>query len=148
GVNGVGKVDWSRLKGRTILLWPDADEAGIEAMLGRARKNGDWVKGVGELALEAGAAPGIKRVDVLGHDEDGVCMPTGWDVADAGRDGWDTDQITAWVKPRVRSFDPPKAAPPTAAAEAGALPSPTKEPMPALETPAGAAQGLVESAGE
>ena len=32
GSNGVAKVDFSPLTGRTVLLWPDNDEAGIKAM--------------------------------------------------------------------------------------------------------------------
>ena len=30
GAGAAGKTDWSPLAGRTVLIWPDADEAGLK----------------------------------------------------------------------------------------------------------------------
>ena len=73
----VGKADWRPLKGRDVVIWPDADEPGIKA----ARE-------VADQALNAGAAN--VRVVVL---PDG--LPKGWDLADDIPEGMDVDGLVA-----------------------------------------------------
>lgn len=59
------KTDWSPLKGKTILIWPDNDKAGTKYAINCA-----------EAALSAG----VKKCEVLLIPEG---MPERWDVADA-----------------------------------------------------------------
>lgn len=83
GAQAWKKADWSPLRGRKVLLWPDADEAGIKAM-----------QVIGAHLLELGAAE-VKVLNVEG-------MADGWDAADALEEGWDWDQLVEWAKPRAK----------------------------------------------
>lgn len=87
GSQAFGKADWAALSGRKILLWPDADQPGWQAMTVAAERLADCVAE-------------IKVIDVTGQ-------PDGWDAADALADGWDLAQLQAWTKNRVRPWDPP-----------------------------------------
>jgi len=69
GANGpASKTDWSALRGKRLLIWPDKDKAGW-----------DYAEATGQAALAAGAA----SVEILLPPED---KPQGWDVADAMAD--------------------------------------------------------------
>lgn len=94
GSNGIEKVDWSPLFLRDLVLWPDADEAGLKAMLGAANDAGPIKPGVAQLANRAGARS-IRMVDVAGQ-------PRGWDIADALLvDDWTAAQLAGWAAARV-----------------------------------------------
>ena len=56
-------------------------------------------------------------------------MSPGWDAADAEAEGWSTDELVEWAKPRARDYLPPAAlqAPQSAAAP---TPSPDSAPAP------------------
>ena len=77
GCGAVGKADWRRLKGRDVVIWPDADEAGIKA--GRS---------VADHALRVGAAS--VRIVTL---PDG--LPQAWDLADDIPEGMDVKELVA-----------------------------------------------------
>jgi hypothetical protein len=64
GSKAAGKVDWSPLAGRDVVIWPDADAAGKKAAADVAR----------QLA-RAGAAT-VAQVRIPDH------FPEGWDLAD------------------------------------------------------------------
>ncbi|MDY4296814.1 MULTISPECIES: DNA primase [unclassified Xanthomonas] len=94
GSNAVGKTDWTPLQGRNVVLWPDADAAGRKAMLGWRNDAGQYVPGIAQLAMRAGARS-VRLIDTEG-------MPDGWDIADAlERDGWSPRQLAAWAASRV-----------------------------------------------
>ena len=65
GSGAVLRTDWDVLAGREVILWPDADEPGREAMARLA----------GELDRI-----GVAEVRMIDPEED---RPDGWDVADA-----------------------------------------------------------------
>lgn len=68
GAQAHSKTDWSPLRGRTILLWPDADNPGVKAMRSISQRLKD--------------CPKIETVNVDGR-------PEGWDAADAlAEGGW------------------------------------------------------------
>ncbi len=130
GANGVEHVDWKPLKGRDIIIWPDADEAGIRAVLGyKTGNNGHgtwWHKGIAEFLRPI--AKRLRWLDVSG-------LPSGWDAADALAEGWTPKKTTQWAKERVQ--DIPEASP---------VPASTP-PKPALTTPAPASNVVpIESA--
>ncbi len=77
GSGAVGKADWRRLKGRDIVIWPDADAPGKKA----ARE-------VADHALRAGATSAC--IVAL---PDG--LPDGWDLADTAPDGVDVRKLLA-----------------------------------------------------
>ena len=93
GTHGIGRVDWAPLAGREVVLWPDADEPGVRAMLGSCNDAGDFRPGVAHYAARAGARS-IRMVDPQGR-------PKGWDLADAlAVDGWTPQQAAAWAASR------------------------------------------------
>lgn len=65
GCAAVTKTDWAPLEGREVVIWPDADEAGLKAAQAIAKR-----------------LPGAKILQVTGR-------PKGWDVADANAEGVD-----------------------------------------------------------
>lgn len=83
GCAGVWKLDFTPLAGRRFVYWPDADAPGAGAALS-----------VAETAGRAGAA-GVRI----------VVPPTGvretWDAADAVKEGWDSDQLSALIQAAV-----------------------------------------------
>lgn len=100
GSKGIGYVDWRALSGRDVVLWPDADRAGRDAMLGWIDHSGQLHRGVAQHAHAEGARS-IRMVDPDG-------MPKGWDIADAldpERDGWTPRQLATWAAGRVVEID-------------------------------------------
>lgn len=88
GGKAAAKSDWSVLAGRSVLIWPDLDEAGIAT--GRT---------VADLAVAAGASA-VKLLDL-----DGLDRPKGWDIADAiGKDWMDRDDLIQFMRSRVRPW--------------------------------------------
>ncbi|WP_458068656.1 CHC2 zinc finger domain-containing protein [Rhodanobacter sp. BL-MT-08] len=97
GGKGAKYADWSALAGRDVVLWPDADDAGREAMLGYIDNTGLLHEGVAQLAHRAGCAS-LRVVDVSQR-------PKGWDIADAIADGWTAKQLMAWARERVKPVE-------------------------------------------
>lgn len=97
GGKGVPYVDWSPLAGRDVVLWPDADLAGRQAMLGWRNLAGECRVGVAQMVHRAGARS-IRYVDTSGQ-------PRGWDLADALEDGWSPKQLAVWAAHRVVDID-------------------------------------------
>lgn len=77
GSKAVSKADWTPLRGRRVIVWPDADDAGREA--------------VKELA------------DVLGQIEaiDTSELPNKWDLADPLPDGWTQENLRQLLDSRT-----------------------------------------------
>lgn len=88
GASSVSKTDWSPLKDKTALIWPDADEAGEKA----AYEIADILAGL------------TNETKILAVDDIKI---KGWDAADALSDGMDWAKFKAWAKPRVEVYDPP-----------------------------------------
>lgn len=93
GCQSVGKADWSPLRGRSCVLWPDNDESGHGAM-----------------RAIAGQLKGLKCRVRLVKIPDG--KPLGWDVADAIiEDKWDLDRIVQWIRNNRFEIDVPAVRP-------------------------------------
>jgi 5S rRNA maturation endonuclease (ribonuclease M5) len=75
----IGKTDWSPLAGKTVIVWPDNDKAGIE-----------YAKTVSERLISMGCR-------VLGI-EPRSDKPEKWDAADCIKEGEDTAAIIAGAK--------------------------------------------------
>ena len=86
GAESAGKADFGPLRGRTVHVWPDADEPGHRA-----------AQTVCVAALAAGAAD----VHVVVPPE-GVA--DGWDLADALAEGWTPERAANWL--RIHSARP------------------------------------------
>ena len=114
GASAWRQVDWTKLHGRRLLLWPDADRH-VAKTPEEAAKHGVQVGDVlpyqaqpgpaamaGIAAILHGQTQEIKIIDV-GIDGD---RADGWDAADAVADGLTWDEFSAWAKPRVTLFGP------------------------------------------
>lgn len=75
GSNAAGKVDWSPLSGRSVVIWPDADDPGLH-----------YAQETTRLAHEAGA----RDVRVVKVPD---LFPAGWDLADPPPTGWDANRL-------------------------------------------------------
>lgn len=101
GANAVGYIDWTPLKGRDVDLWPDADDAGREAM-----------RRISEKLINQGAGT-LRIIDPDGQSD-------GWDVADAITSGMSAKDIIRWARRdggkflRDVTITPEPAAPPAA----------------------------------
>jgi len=79
----VDKTDWSPLKDKAVLIWPDRDKPGWE---------------YADRAAQAILAAGAQSCAILYPPED---KPEGWDAADAIAEGWDALQAIA-SGPRIQ----------------------------------------------
>jgi predicted P-loop ATPase len=78
GCKAISKTDFSSLKGRRVVLWPDNDEPGIEAMQRLAQTLHDV---------------GASSVQLIANPPD---RPTGWDLADAT--DWSAADALQWLE--------------------------------------------------
>lgn len=84
GTNAAKFSDWSPLRGRNVLIWPDADSEGLKA-----------ATEIKELARAAGAI----EIKCLGWDQS---QPKGWDVGDAvEKDRMSRHEIIDWMRSRL-----------------------------------------------
>lgn len=110
GSNAAKKADWTQLKGREVVIWPDADLSG--------RK---YAQDVAIIAKQMGAV----QVSIVPLPPE---LPSSWDLADELPKGWGQDTLTQLIQgclnrstiapeePRPLQRKAPEAAPfPTAA---------------------------------
>ena len=131
GANAAKYADWQPLAGRNVVLWPDNDAPGRQAMERVA-------------ALLKGVAAEVKGIDP-DTQEDGSPTPEAWDAADALAAGWDRERTLAWAKPRITVYVAPQQEPdapesPTANAE--------PDPSPTIPAPAEPQEPPFPQAGE
>lgn len=106
GVQAIHKTDWNPLRGRKLLLWPDADRH-VDKVTGQVKP---YEEQPGPLAMAKIAAlhveqcPEIKTINV-GIDLE---RKDGWDAADALAEGWDWERFKAWAVPRLELAGQPK----------------------------------------
>lgn len=115
GSKAVGKADWSPLRGRKVIVWPDCD-----AQKGKDGQLLPEEKQPGVAAAEAVARALLQLecdVRIVAIPAPGA-KPHGWDVADAIAEGWSSDQVRAFVRDHLRKpagandDRPPDQAPP------------------------------------
>jgi putative DNA primase/helicase len=80
GCKAIDKADWAPLQGRRVILWPDADAVGQQAM-----------DRLAQLLLRLP----VDRVQMVTPPAD---SPEGWDLADAT---WSTDEAAAYIKANI-----------------------------------------------
>lgn len=108
GSKAVRFVDWSPLAGRKVVIWPDRDEAGMDAAHAVAK------------AL-AGIAAKVRVVTPPAGPMDG------WDLADAVAEGWTREQLIEALKPKAEPIPEPE--PPQDEIEPWREPEPSPAPM-------------------
>ena len=105
GGNSWNKTDWSPIYGRSVLIWPDMDEAGVKAA--QAIANTLHPKCSPLKVLDVQAVTTAEDVGVLPAGAFG----SGWDAADALDGGWKAKDFTKWGKKIVKVYEPPVVAP-------------------------------------
>ena len=83
GCKAIDKADWSPLAGRRVILWPDADAVGQQAM-----------DRLAQLLLRLP----VDRVQMVTPP---AGSPEGWDLADAT---WTPEEAAAYIKANLSSF--------------------------------------------
>ncbi|TNC12675.1 DUF927 domain-containing protein [Methylobacterium terricola] len=102
GAEAAGAADWRPLKGRQVMIWPDADDPGhryatqVKAEL--AAIGASTVTLVNAMSVAATAPSGEIRE-----------VPKGWDAADALAEGYLPEAIAALVLANVERAEPPPA---------------------------------------
>ncbi|PGH56519.1 DNA helicase [Azospirillum palustre] len=91
GAKSPHKTDWSPVKGREVVIWPDHDEPGAS-----------FAQAVAELATKAGAAS-VRVVKVPAD------WPPGWDLADEPPAGVTVETLRAMIEAAGPWEPPPKA---------------------------------------
>ncbi len=94
GCNGVAKTDLSPLKGRDVVIWPDADEAGEKYL----HALGERLQAVAVSSLAYIPQSGLIEVLATVSGESISALPKGWDAADAVQAGFAKADIAALVK--------------------------------------------------
>lgn len=79
GAKAVDRVDWSPLAGRQVVLWPDNDESGLDAMKAVAK------------ALRTAGATSVRIVELPAG------LPPKWDLGDELPAGLDVDRLEALI---------------------------------------------------
>jgi hypothetical protein len=79
GSKSAGKADWNPLKGRGVVIWPDADAPGAA-----------YASEVARLCNHTGA----QSVAILEHPEG---LPDGFDAADAEAEGWGVERLAGLI---------------------------------------------------
>lgn len=87
GTNRIAFADWTPLKGKNAIYWPDNDEPG--------RKAAQWAKDT-------------LNATVLRVDPD---RAKGWDCADAIEEGWERSKILEWIQAGGDEADAPQSEP-------------------------------------
>jgi putative DNA primase/helicase len=100
GANAIGKVDWSPLANRNVVIWPDADsqreKAIVDGELPPFKKFEDQ-PGVKAAEAIAKIVSGLgARVRIVNTALPGV-LESGWDVADAIAAGWTRQQLLEFI---------------------------------------------------
>lgn len=113
GSRAVHKADWSSLRGRKVVIWPDCD-----AQRDKAGELLPEAKQPGMRAAEEIAAT-LRKLDcqvrIVKIPAPGA-KPDGWDVADAIAEGWTAAQVREFMLGNLREAQPPDGSPPLAQA--------------------------------
>lgn len=88
GTAGIKHTDWAPLAGKTVTLWPDADDAGRSCMA----KLAAILHGLGCAVQLLNPPP---------------ATPAKWDLGDALAEGWTPKQTAKFLSKRLEPYTPP-----------------------------------------
>lgn len=90
GDNGRFKTDFAALKGRDVIIWPDADHGGKAAAVGETDRRGEHKKGAAEYIQAAGAVS-VKVIIPPANVE------KGWDAGDLIKAGANRKTVETFI---------------------------------------------------
>lgn len=100
GGKAVDKADWSPIRERKVIVWPDCDaqrDAQSQALLPEHEQPG---VATAERVAAILAAQGCD-VRIVAIPPPGA-KPPGWDVADAIAEGWSAERVRSYIKDNLR----------------------------------------------
>jgi putative DNA primase/helicase len=104
GGNAVNHVDWSPLRGRNIVIWPDRD---LHRFPSEDPRRDEIMPDLLQPGIKTGMAIGLcleaTAAGVSIADPSGVATCDGWDAADAVDEGWDAERTAAWLRSALRT---------------------------------------------
>ncbi len=108
GAGAMSRHDWSVIKDRPVLLWPDADHqiADSKQALKYGVNQGDPIPyhfqpgqkamfELGKILTEQGCT--VRIINVFGMDPS-------WDAADALEEEWDSERVVNWLQSRASDY--------------------------------------------
>lgn len=95
GDNARQFVDFKPLTDRDVIVWPDADQSGIDAALGKMDKGGSIREGAAKMVDDVGAT----KVRVLMPPDE---SPKGWDCGDFVKEGASKTDVQKLISERAR----------------------------------------------
>jgi TrwC relaxase/AAA domain-containing protein/CHC2-type zinc finger protein len=101
GDNGRFYTDFSAIKGRNVIIWPDADAGGKAAAVGEVNARGETKKGVADFAREVGAT-GVKVIVPP------TTVEKGWDAGDLIKSGAGRAQVRQFIAEKVATVEAAK----------------------------------------
>lgn len=101
GDNGRAYTDFSALKDRNVIIWPDADHGGKAAAVGEIDRHGQHKPGVADYLKDVGA----KGVKVIVPPAD---AEKGWDAGDLIKSGANRQIVKEFIQQKAVSVDAAK----------------------------------------
>lgn len=101
GSNAIGQADWSCLRGRDVVIWPDRDRH--TELTGAEKPYEDQPGSIAAqniIAKVRTLAASVHILDLADFD-----CKDGWDADDALEDGWGPERAAQFVKERARVVD-------------------------------------------
>ena len=105
GGKGVSSIKWDALRGRKIILWPDADSQ-------RYKENHERAGEIMDFVDQPGAATMIKIYNLTKKKIKGARLVkpprqflNGWDIADAVENNWDLKKIIKFIQDHLIKLD-------------------------------------------
>jgi hypothetical protein len=98
GDNGRAYTDFSALKARSVIIWPDADHGGKAAAVGEIGKHGQQKKGAADYILAVGAAS-VKVIIPPSNAQ------KGWDAGDLLKSGANRKAVENFMLKNLTTVD-------------------------------------------
>lgn len=118
GCKAIDKVDWTPLRGKSVVIWPDCDahkDKRTQALLPESEQPGMVAaERIAAKLLALGCIVGIVTIPAPGS------KPDGWDIADAVADGMTGAELVEFIYGRLRAPTPEGRVAEKTAASAGA----------------------------
>jgi len=95
GARSAQHADWSLLRDRRVIIWPDADAAGAQ-----------YASSVAELILSAADEYGRRKKSSISRGSVAIAQPPpgctdGWDAANALEEGWTTEEACDLIEAAI-----------------------------------------------
>lgn len=99
GIKSWFRTDWTPLKGRHVLLMPDADNESMDGFFGHYdKRQGRHIMGLAQYLRDVVGVKSLKWVERPSWKVD-----KGWNIDDAIQGGWTVDEVKQFMKEQIRN---------------------------------------------